>query len=343
MRIGVVGAGAIGRFVAAELSEGGEDVVLLAHRPGAKPVAATRVDGRRVEQRAPIAITTNPRDLERMDVVLVAVKAADTDAVAQALASILSPEAVVVSFQNGLENAPRLRRALGARVAAGVVTYNVFLDANGAVSQSTAGPLLAEALPAPHAAKLTALAHAFARGGDDLELRHDIDRVQEGKLLVNLNNGVCAATGLGIAASLRDRDARACFAMCLDEGWRVMRAAGRRPARVTALPPFLLARALRLPDALVSMMSRRLAKVGEDARSSTLQDLDRGRATEIDELNGAIVAIARRRGTRAPANETITEVVHEHEREAMEGRRPSFVPPRQLRERLERAVHTVRV
>jgi 2-dehydropantoate 2-reductase len=338
MRVGVVGAGAIGRFLAAEISEGGAPVAVLARRPGARPISATRVDGRPVVPSAPLEITTSPSLLAPCDVVLVAVKGSDTQAAAEMLATVLSADAVVVSMQNGLSSAPRLRRVLGGlRVAGGVVTYNVFLDASGHVRQATSGPLLVEALPPPRGLVLAELSRVLARGGDRLELRRDIERVQEGKLLVNLNNGVCAATGLGIAASLRDADARACFAMCLDEGLEIMRAAGRHPARVTALPPALLSLSLRLPDAWVSRLAKRLAKVEEAARSSTLQDLDRGRRTEIDELNGALVLLAEAKGLRAPVNEIVTRIVHEHEEAVLRGARPSFISAGALRALLERA------
>ncbi len=338
MRVGLVGAGAIGRFVAAELAEGGAEVVALERRAGSPRVTAVRVGGRSVLPTVPVRLTTDPAALSGVEAILVAVKGSDTEAVGRTRAPVVTPGTVVVSLQNGLDNADRLRAALGSCVAGGVVTYNVYLDADGCAHQATSGPLMAEALGQPYAPVLSRLAQAFARGGERLELRRDIAAIQAGKLLVNLNNGVCAATGLGIAASLRDGDTRACFAMCIEEGSRVFAAAGRRAARVTALPPWLLARALRLPDAWVSRLAKRLANVDEEARSSTLQDLDRGRATEIGELNGAIVALAERVGATAPANAEVTAVVREHERAVSAGDRPTFVTPAALRARLLRAV-----
>src|SRR5690606_3121227 len=99
---------------------------------------------------------------------------------------------------------------------------------------------------------------------------------------------ICAATGLSISESLRSRDARWCFARCLREGIEVMRAAGLKPARVTVVPPRLIAALMVLPDEVVLRVARAIVDVDPRARSSTLQDLDRGRLTEIDELNGAI-------------------------------------------------------
>lgn len=339
MHVGVVGAGAIGGYLAAELSAGGARVTLV-HRKGAagaeKAPLAVRADGIVFKQTTEILLTDSLDALRGADACLVTVKSRDTEAAADALAGALSPDTVVVTFQNGLRNAEILRARLGERVTPGVVTYNVFIDERGRRRQATTGKLLAGLLPGPGGMRLRALREAFRAAGERLDLRADIDRVLLGKLLLNLNNGVCAATGLGIAASLLDRDARACFAHCLREGLHWMSRAGLRPARVTALPPALLPLVLGLPGPLVDRAARAIAGIGAAARGSTLQDLDRGRATEIDELNGAIAAIARRAGGSAPINELVTRIVHEHERAAAAGQPPDFVPPGELRARMER-------
>jgi 2-dehydropantoate 2-reductase len=77
---------------------------------------------------------------------------------------------------------------------------------------------------------------------------------------------------------------------------------------------------------VVTRLARRLASVDEGARSSTLQDLDRGRATEIGDLNGAIVRLATSAGRRAPVNERVTDVVRRHEAAVLRGEKPQFVP-----------------
>jgi 2-dehydropantoate 2-reductase len=328
--IGVVGAGAIGRFVAAELAAGGADVVVLARRAGAPPVEACRIDGSPVLVRTEPRLTVEPKDLADAESVVVAVKSQDTAAVADQLRDVLDPAAAVASLQNGLDAAPALRRVFGERTAAGVVTYNVFLDPSCVARQKTSGKLIFDPLAGEPARRMSELQRALVAGGDVVELRADIHAIQAGKLLLNLNNGVCAATGLGILASLRDPDARACFSSCILEGLDAFRATGVRPARVNALPPGVIARALRLPNFIVTRLARRIASVDEGARSSTLQDLDRGRATEIDDLNGAIVRIAAQSGHLAPVNERVTEVVKRHEAAVLAGEKPRFVRARDL-------------
>jgi len=328
--IGVVGAGSIGRFVAAELAAGGADVVVLGRRAGAPPVEACRIDGSPILMSKEPRLSIEPKDLADAECVIVAVKSQDTATVAEQLRDVLDRRAVVLSLQNGLDAAPALQRVFGERAAAGVVSYNVFLDPSGVARQATSGKLIFEPLKGPFAERMSELRRALVAGGDVVELRADIRQIQAGKLLLNLNNGVCAATGLGIAASLRDADARACFSRCILEGLEAFHAAGLEPARVTVLPSAVIARALRLPNFIVTKLAKRIANVDDGARSSTLQDLDRGRATEIDGLNGAIVRIAAQAGRRAPVNERVTEVVKRHEASVLAGQKPRFVAAREL-------------
>jgi hypothetical protein len=75
--------------------------------------------------------------------------------------------------------------------------------------------------------------------------------------------------------------------------------------------------------------------VDEEADTSTMQDLRRGRATEIDRLNGAIASLGRDHGIPTPANAVVTRVVHEHEKAIAEGRTPNWRSSAQLRLRCE--------
>ena len=76
----------------------------------------------------------------------------------------------------------------------------------------------------------------------------------------------------------------------------------------------MIARLLLIPDAILFRVARGMISIDPKARSSTLQDLDRRKATEIDFLNGEIVALAREHQMEAPANAFITETVHRLER-----------------------------
>ncbi|RUX83642.1 2-dehydropantoate 2-reductase, partial [Mesorhizobium sp. M2A.F.Ca.ET.040.01.1.1] len=87
------------------------------------------------------------------------------------------------------------------------------------------------------------------------------------------------------------------------------------PARITGLPPALLPKVLRLPDWLFGLLARRMLAIGPQARSSMWDDLKRGRPTEIDELQGAVIRLARQAGIPAPMNERVAALVRQAEAE----------------------------
>ncbi len=332
MKVGIVGVGAIGGFIGVKLSAVTPVIMLDKVRSEERPLIdeVTDVHGRSYA-RGELDVVTDVAALARCEVVLVATKSSATSSVAAQLAQVLPPEVPVVSMQNGLRNAGRLRTHLGARGLGGVVGYNVFRDGPRRLVQATEGELYAGTTDGIPGARLRRLAALFRRADERMHLVKDIDAVLAGKLLLNLNNGICAATGLPIVTSIKHRDSRWCFAQAMHEGIRVMKAAGVKSKRATILPSPWIARLLALPDWLVLRVARSLVELSSEARSSTLQDLDRGVPTEIDELNGAIVWLAEKAGVEAPVNQLITEIVHEHERASGA---PTFLSPEALRSRV---------
>jgi 2-dehydropantoate 2-reductase len=335
MKVGVLGAGAIGGYLGVRLSAAGVPVTLVG-RPdlvaahASTPLVAFALDGTAHPAGADLVVTTDPAALGGVDVCLVAVKSRDSESAAQSVASVLRPETVVVSFQNGLRNPERLRAHLPAqRVVAGMVSYNVLREGVAVFRQATKGPLVAARGDGESGRRMRELVEAFARAGERLDLHARVEDVIAGKLLLNLNNGVCAVTGSTIAESLRSRTLRWCFARLMREGLAVMRAAGLRPTSVIGIPPGVIARVLGLPDAIVLRVARSLVAIDPRAKSSTLQDLEAGKPTEIDDLSGEIVRLARARD--APANRIVVDAVHALETSS----RPlSFWTPETLRERL---------
>ena len=135
----------------------------------------------------------------------------------------------------------------------------------------------------------------------------DMTAVLWGKLVLNLGNAINALSGLPLAEQLADRRWRLLLAAQMDEALAVMRRAGIKPVAIGPLRPALLPYVLRLPDFLFRLLARRMIAVDPKARSSTLQDLDRGRRTETDEFQGAIVRLARQVGTAAPLSRLVLE------------------------------------
>jgi 2-dehydropantoate 2-reductase len=306
LSVGIFGAGAVGCYVGIRLSAGGVPVTLVGRGSAPRPLAAVTLGGERAVARHDLVWSNDPAALAAVHVCFVCVKSQDTEIAGRALAPLLRPETVVFSLQNGLGNAARLGLH-GAQSA--MITFNVVNGADG-FRQATSGPLVC-APPPRFAAELR---DAFAAAGEPLSYRSDMEAVLATKLLINLFNGICALAGLPTAAALRERELRRVFAACIREGLAVYRAAGVRTARIGRISPRLAALLLPLPDGIVLRAAPALVAVDPAARSSTLQDVDRGKPTEIDWLNGAIVDLAARAGVSAPVNAAVVRAVHELER-----------------------------
>ena len=330
--VGILGAGAVGTYLGLGLSAVGVQVTMVG-RPrwmdtGPDLRAVTRT-GHRLEPQQDAVFTTDASALHGVDVCLVTVKSTSTSIAAKTLAEVLRPDTPVVSLQNGLDNPQVLRAQLGDRVVGAMVPFNVFRTSNEVV-QATRGPLVIERCGDERdftGERLALLARAFERSGHPVRRCDHIEDIAAGKLLLNLNNGVCAATGLSIADSLRNRDARWLLSRCMLEGLKTLQRAGYRPRTTLPIPVAAIARLLAAPDALVLRVAKGLLAVDGRARSSTLQDVEAGRPTEIEHLNGSIVRMGRALGVPCRVNAVVVDRVR-----ALEGG-GAFASPKGLRTR----------
>jgi 2-dehydropantoate 2-reductase len=305
----VAGAGSIGCFVGGMYAAAGRKVALLA-RPrviaeiGGHGLRLTGFDGfeRRIEADR-LTLSENPSILSDAGAVLVAVKSADTAAIADLIARHAPADAVIISLQNGIGNVPVLRQRLpGRRVLAGMVAFNVVGRGEGWFHRATSGDIVIEQDEAE-------TAHALSVSGLKLRASPDIAGVQWGKLLVNLNNALNALSDLPLRQQLAQRAWRRLFADQMEEGLDVVRAEGIRPVSPTPVPARLTLHLLRLPDAIFAALLASVMKVDPEARSSMWEDLQRGRRTEIDYLQGVIIAIAERHGLQVPLSRRVLALV----------------------------------
>jgi 2-dehydropantoate 2-reductase len=318
LKIGVMGAGAIGCFVGGKLADAGEDVVLVARgrtlaELSANDLTMVDLDGARsVVAKGRAVVRDHASALADRDMVLVCVKSGQTADVGRDLAKVLSPGAVVASFQNGVRNADALRAGLGAREVLGaIVGFNVVAEGGGVYRRATTGPLVLEGSTD---ARVGALVRSLVTAGFEARLAKDIRAQQYTKLLMNLNNAVSALTGAPTRDLVFVSSYRRILAAVMGEALAVFRRAKIRPARLGPLPPHVFPIALRLPTPLVRVVARAQLKIDPTARSSMWQDLAAGRLTEVDELNGEIVRLADGCGATAPLNARLVALVHEAER-----------------------------
>ena len=238
-----------------------------------------------------------------MAAVLVTVKSADTSEIADIIAMHAPEDAVIVSLQNGVGNMALLRERLpGRRVLAAMVPFNVVAPGEGRFHRATSGDIVVEQDDAATAEQLSV-------PGLKMRATDNIDGVQWGKLLVNLNNALNALSGLPLRQQLAQRAWRRLLADQIAEGLAAIRAEGIRPVSPTPVPSGWTPSLLRLPDTIFQVMLGRTMKIDPEARSSMAEDLQRGRRTEIDYLQGIVVEIAARHGLDVPLSRRIVTLI----------------------------------
>lgn len=305
----VAGAGAIGCFVGGLLASGGRRVTLLV-----RPRIHAEIHGHGlsltdfgglaqqigVEE---LSVTEDPRCLARADVVLVTVKSRDTAEVARLIDRHAPPKTAIISLQNGVGNADELRAILTAYdVRAGMIPFNVVPMGQGGFHRATSGDIVIGAGPGELGALLSVphLATTESR---------DIESVQWGKFLINLNNALNALSGLTLQQQLRDRGWRRLMAEQWKEALQVLRAHGIRPVSTTPVSVGMIPMILRLPTPLFTRIAASMLTIDAQARTSMALDLMGGRKTEIDALQGEVVRMGREAGLPTPICAMVAEVI----------------------------------
>jgi 2-dehydropantoate 2-reductase len=292
VRVLVFGAGSLGSLLGGLLARA-HDVTLVGRDPHVERVRAEglRVTGEYSVRVEPAATTAVPA--ERFDLALVAVKAFDTRAAAEALGA--ADLDAVLSVQNGLDNERTLAGALDAEVLAGTCTYGARLTEPGIVECTGRGEV---ALGPPDGGESTvaeSVGGALRAADIETTVAADMPRRRWEKLAVNA--GINAVTALART----------------ENGALVDGPAGE-PARRAAEEVARVARerGVDLSDDAAVEAVERVAAATSANRSSMLQDVDSGERTEIDAISGAVVD---RADAAVPVNETLTALVRGWERE----------------------------
>jgi 2-dehydropantoate 2-reductase len=311
--IGIAGAGSIGCFVGGMLAAAGQNVALLA-RPRviseikANGLRLTGFDGsERTIAANTLTLSDDPSIFRDAGVVLVTVKSADSAGMADSIAGHAPKDAVIVSLQNGVGNVASLRERLaGRQVLGGMVPFNVLAIGEGRFHRSTSGDIYIEQDRAGTAERLSV-------PGLQMRASGNIAGQQWGKLIVNLNNALNALSDLPLREQLAQRPWRKLFADQMAEGLMAIRAEGISPVSPTPIPSAWMPPLLRLPDGIFGMLLGRTMQIDPQARSSMWEDLQRGRRTEIDYLQGVVTSIADRHGLKAPLSRRVVELVRQAE------------------------------
>lgn len=315
----IAGAGAIGCYVGGLLAGAGQEVTLLG-RPRVlgeiqgDGLTLTDYAGRSKKlHKTRLHLSDDPHCLSHAGLVLVAVKSDDTGKIARLIARHAPPGAPVVSLQNGLDAAAILRGQLPDRdVRAAMVGFNVVPKGQGRFHQATSGEIVIGTGEG-------SLGELLAASGLPVRESDQIEAVQWGKLLVNLNNALNALSGLPLKQQLSDRAWRGLMADQMVEAVGVLKVAGIAAQPVTPLPLWLTPHLLRLPTPLFSRIAARMLTIDPDARSSMAYDLRRRRKTEIASLQGEIIQLGKAHRVPTPICKAVAGAIEAAEKTGAPG------------------------
>jgi 2-dehydropantoate 2-reductase len=289
MNIAVMGAGAVGCYYGGMLARAGHEVVLIGRPQHVEAISRNGLlltkDG--VDEYIPLGASTDASAARGAELVLFCVKSTDTESAAAELKPVLFDNTVVLTLQNGVDNADRLRAILSQEIGAAVVYVATEMAGAGHVRHHGRGELVIE--PSRSAARL---AQTLIEAGIPTEISDNVLGALWAKLILNCAyNAMSAIAQLpygklvqcdGVTDAMRDVVAE-CLAVAEADGIAV-------PGDV---------------DAAV----RRIAETMPGQYSSTAQDMARRKPSEIDHLNGYVVRRGEARGVPTPANRVLHALV----------------------------------
>jgi 2-dehydropantoate 2-reductase len=297
IRIGMIGAGAMGGVFAAAFARAGKDVTLFDSNTAHVAAIATRglridrADGSHAIHRLPAH--SDAAALGALDVGIVLVDSANTRAAAEILAGCLKPDGFALTLQNGIGNVETLREVLGeARVVAGSTYVSAAFVEPGRILHSNTGETVMGECGGQAGARAPALAEALTRAGLPTRALDGVMGHIWMKFALNCAiNPICAATGLRPGEIAREPHARRLLDAAIDEILAVAAAAK------IALP---------CADPRREIVEHALVRYN---RPSMLQHVEAGRVPEIPALNGALVAAGARLGVSTPTHSALADIV----------------------------------
>ena len=314
----IFGAGLIGGYLYGALQSQGESVSMVA-RP---EVAAKLGDGLQLSDyqgHQHVIEQVQFADLEQAsscDYLWLTVKCTAVVEALEGIIPLLHDDTVIFCCQNGLGSADLVQQRLpGHRVLHVMVMFNVVELGSGKLHRGSQGRLFLES----DAEEIAALADKLNCDLLPTVATRDIHPVLWAKLQLNLANAVSALADLPVKAMLEQRAYRLCIALLMRELIAVARAKHIRIARLTPLPAHWFPFLLHAPDAPFRLVTGKILTIDPTVRTSMWWDIHNQRLTEVDYLNGAVVAEAECLGLSCPANSRIVAMVHELERNERSG------------------------
>lgn len=297
MRVLIVGPGAMGTLFGVLLAEAGNQVWMLDHRPERARLLSEKgfaVKGAVGERRRKLPVVTDPSDVPAPDFTFIWVKSYDTERAVERLSTALPRDSCIVTLQNGLGNIEAISEYFDrGSLVAGVTSHGATLLGPGEAFHAGEGETAVGALEEGARELAVRCAQMLNKAGIRTRVADDVTSEIWGKLVINAAiNPLTAIAGLRNGELLEFEEMKELMGMIVGEAVEVASKLG-----------------IKLPfdDPLERVLE--VCRLTAPNRSSMLQDVEAGRKTEIDAINGAIAMLGEKLGIPTPVNRTLTHIV----------------------------------
>jgi 2-dehydropantoate 2-reductase len=296
-RVGVVGAGAVGCYFGAMLARSGVPVTLVGRASHVEAIArdGLMISGLRLNERiAAVATTSMAEGVRGAGVILFCVKTVHTESTAREMQPFLSPDAAILSMQNGVDNVDRIHSAIQAHAVPVAVYVAAEMTAPGCVTHTGRGDLvIGHRAGWPARPELEPLAAMFEQAEIPCRISGDIAAEMWTKLAMNCAyNALSALTRAQYGRIIQSEPVRDLGLRAIAETVAVARGEG-----------------VSLSEAAMKQAALVLGEKMSGATSSMAQDIARRRPTEIDALNGFVAGRGEALGIDTPVNRLLTATV----------------------------------
>ncbi len=297
MKIAIIGPGALGILLAANLVRAKNEVWLLdndAKRAKRLSTGGIRLEGLGGSYKTRINATSNPKEIEKPDAIFICVKSYDTENTLKGIGQLLTENTYVVSLQDGLGNLQTINEYVDSdSMLGGVTSQQATLIEDGHVRHTDKGETVIGEEKGKVLGSIREISSVLNKANFPTKVTKDINSAIWSKLIINVGiNALTAVTRLKNGALVKNEYTREIMRRAVSEAVKV---AKRKRIKLAYDDPIQKVEAV--------------CKATADNTSSMLQDVLDRKQTEIDFINGAIIRQAKSLNIKTPTNEMLTELV----------------------------------
>jgi 2-dehydropantoate 2-reductase len=296
LRLVILGAGAIGSLFGGLLYKVGEDVTLIGRPAHIRAIRfhGLHIDGVTGRKTVRVKAEVSPSKVGKADIVICTVKAYDTRRAAADAKALIGRETLFLCLQNGLDVEKEAAQEVSVdKIARGITNNGCLVIKPGYIRHTGLGDTLISCPSDNWRTRINELAKTMSSAGLPTTVTEEIDKVVLSKVLVNVGiNAIGAITHRRNGDLVKNSLLRDLMRSAIEEALRVVEKLGTATA-----------------DEDIVEKTFKIAKATGANKNSMLQDVEKGKRTEIDFINGAIVRLGEKMNVFTPINSTLTTLV----------------------------------